>query len=201
MAITKLSDSGIATGGVLKYDSMLAGNPAYIPSAWESIATITATTNTSEFAFTGIPQTYKNLHIRGIVRQSTSEHGYGYLYIQVNSTGGYNNSLWATSTSIQYTTNGSGYIQVPVGLAGSDNSANTYGALMVDLHAYNQTNTFKSGLAMGGMTSNGTGTYQGVGLASFASSATAAVTALYVFSPFGAPMVAGSSVALYGLKG
>ena len=66
MAITKMSNSGIATGGNLKYDDMLAGNSPYIPRAtvYESIATQVLGTNATTVTFSAIPSTYQSLQIR-----------------------------------------------------------------------------------------------------------------------------------------
>lgn len=77
MAITKMSNSGIATGGSTKYDDMLAGNTAYSPAAFESIASATPSSGTT-VSFTSIPSTYKHLQIRiNLVTNSAGSPGFG----------------------------------------------------------------------------------------------------------------------------
>jgi hypothetical protein len=64
MAVSRVQTSSILQG-FPKSRSLLAGNSAYIPTAFESIATITASGSTSVLTFNSIPQTYKHLHLRG----------------------------------------------------------------------------------------------------------------------------------------
>jgi hypothetical protein len=53
MAITKMSNSGIASLGSEKYNDMLAGNAPFIPTSFESIATASATG--ASVTFSAIP--------------------------------------------------------------------------------------------------------------------------------------------------
>jgi hypothetical protein len=67
MAITKLS-SGSSFTNLQKYDSFLAGNSAYIPGDFVSIASTTGTGSSGTITFSSIPSTYKNLQIRVNIR-------------------------------------------------------------------------------------------------------------------------------------
>ena len=69
MAVTKISNSGIKTG-VLKYDSMLAGNAAYDPAATWLIQRVNGTGSSTAITFSSIPQTYQHLQIRAIMKNA-----------------------------------------------------------------------------------------------------------------------------------
>ena len=91
MAITRLSNSGIATGGVLKYDSMLAGNAAYVPTSFESIATATGTGSSGTITFSSIPSTFQHLQIRfNVLNTSTAA---SFLRYQLNGDTGANYAI------------------------------------------------------------------------------------------------------------
>jgi hypothetical protein len=90
MAVTKLSNSGIKTG-VLKYDSMLAGNPAFSPNSFESIATVTVGGGgASTVNFNSIPNTYAHLEIRGVARTESASNSTDNVGIRFNGDTGTN---------------------------------------------------------------------------------------------------------------
>ena len=61
--ITRLKLSTIEQG-LPKYRSMLAGNAAYVPSSYESIASATGTGSSGTITFSSIPSTYQSLQLR-----------------------------------------------------------------------------------------------------------------------------------------
>ena len=61
--ITRLKLSTIEQG-LPKYRSMLAGNSAYVPPSYESIASATGTGSSGTITFSSIPGTYQHLQIR-----------------------------------------------------------------------------------------------------------------------------------------
>lgn len=89
MAITKISNSGIATGGNLKYDNMLAGNAPFIPNSFESIATVTTSSGTS-LTLSSIPQTYKHLQLRWNLAETDYNGAVIRLKFNNDSTNSYN---------------------------------------------------------------------------------------------------------------
>lgn len=194
-ALPSAQVSAYTTGSITLPSARLQADP---PSAWESIATATASSTVSELLLSSIPQTYTHLHLRGIIRKDTSDHGYGYGYVEAIS--GYNHSFLAAS-SISRTTNASSLILLPYAVTGTDNLSNVFGCFVLDLHDYKNTNIRRSGFSLSGNHSNGTGTYQGIGMNSYAASATTAITSLRLYDPNGGNFVAGTSIALYGLKG
>jgi hypothetical protein len=73
MAITKMSNLGIASLGSEKYNDMLAGNAPYIPPSYESIATVNVGAGgSSTVTFSSIPSTYKHLQLRYIAKDTYS---------------------------------------------------------------------------------------------------------------------------------
>ena len=163
-------------------------------SAFESIATLTAAGGETTLAFNSIPQTYKHLQIRGSIRQSTGTNGYGYIYIRLNSSGSQaSQQIWYDATE-----RGSGGLQVPATAAGSNHTANTFGSFVADFLYYSQANTFKISSGYGGTPA--TQSYSGLGIGSGLSADTSALTSIDLYSPFSEPLVAGSTLALYGIK-
>ena len=69
--ITRLKLSTIEQG-LPKYRSMLAGNDAYIPTSFESIATATGTGSSGTITFNSIPGTYQHLQIRALAQDSNT---------------------------------------------------------------------------------------------------------------------------------
>lgn len=69
--ITRLKLSTV-TQGLPKYRSMLAGNDAFIPSSYESIASATGTGSSGVITFSSIPADYQHLQIRYIGRTTAT---------------------------------------------------------------------------------------------------------------------------------
>lgn len=158
MAITKLSNSGIATGGVLKYDSMLAGNAAFIPSSFELIASTTVGAGgTSTITFDNIPQTYVSLEIWGLVK--TEATGAADYHMRMNNDSGASNYAWYAgygpsgsnqATLGNYSTT---YITSVNGAARGDNSV--WGATIWTIPDYSKNTKFKQINHWGGFSTNG----------------------------------------------
>lgn len=192
--ITRLNLSTIEQG-LPKYRSMLAGNNAYNPTAYESIATFTATGTEQNFTFTSIPSTYQHLQIR--VRYSCPSSGGSALDMQLNSiTTGYarheigGDGASATAagqinqTSIQ-----------PYDVAPSN--AN-YAVGIIDILDYASTTKNKTVRSVFGSDRNGTGK---ILLASGLVQTTSAITSIYFDLPSTNVFSPESSFALYGIKG
>ena len=200
MAITKLSDSSITTGD--KYISMLAGNSAYIPPSYESIATVTVGSGgAANVAFTSIPATYTHLQIRGIGRTSDANTG-GNLatYIRINSDTGNNYAFHQLSGSGTSAGASSGTSQnliytIHAGPRGNDLS-NTFSAQIIDILDYTNTNKICTVRSLRGQEQNGSGS---IGLHSYLYNSTTAISRLD-FVGGGGDIVQYSSFALYGIK-
>ena len=197
MAITKLSDSSITTGD--KYISMLAGNSAYMPSSFESIASATSTGTETEFTFSSIPQTYASLQLRCILRRNTT--GTANMGLRPNNesstsfytrhilsgTGGAPTAGGTVSGTYTYAINN---IEVP------GTSTGAYCVQIWDIHNYASTTQNKTLRTFSGLNKNGSGE---VALGSNLFISTNAITSLVVY--FGGDITdAGSTFALYGIK-
>ena len=82
--ITTAKTSSILQG-FPKYRSMLAGNPYYVPPAFDSIASATGTGSSGTISFTSIPNTYTHLQIRASMRTNDPAATTTNCYIQFNT--------------------------------------------------------------------------------------------------------------------
>jgi hypothetical protein len=164
--------------------------------SYKSIATFTATGGETTMVFSSIPQTYTHLQMRGSLRYSTNTNGYGFIYIQINGSGSQSCQQLSSGSEER----GSSGLLLPRVASSSGNTANVFGSFVADFIFYTQTNTQKIALGYGGTPGN-TGSYNGLGFGSGLSADTAAITSISVNSPFGEPLVANSTFALYGIKG
>lgn len=184
------------------YASQISGHLANY--AFESIATVTVGSAVSSVSFSSIPSTYKHLQIRFIGR-STRSANQGYIVTKFNSDTGNNYAMHsvegdgsATATSAFGTFNGYGSFsslyEVPAATAG----ANMYGAGVIDILDYQNTNKATTTRALQGDDKNGSGR---IYLASGLWTNTAAINTI-TFTEFnGANIDANSKFALYGVKG
>jgi hypothetical protein len=205
MAVSRVKTSSILQG-FPKYRSMLGGNAAFIPTDFESIATITASGGESTLNFTSIPGTYKHLQIRGIGRLSGTSEGYGYSYINFNGGPQATHALRVQGTSVGSEGATSAYYQIPSAMTPSNAPTGAYGALIIDIIDYASTTKPKTIRGFSGYNTNGAALtyYHGVGISSALATGlgTSALTSVQITSgPFGETFVAGSKYALYGIKG
>jgi hypothetical protein len=167
--------------------------------AFDSIQTVTVGGGgASSIDFTSIPATYTHLQIRGISR-ATAAIGDQMLQFQLNGDTSSNYSYHAlsgagASTSAGATSSASFLIaqQSP----GNNKTAGIYGAYVIDILDYANTNKFKTTRCIGGFDANGSGE---LGLTSGNWRNTNAITSIklylgiYNFAQY-------SSFALYGVK-
>ena len=198
MAITKIKGTSSFTN-LTKYDSFLAGNAAYSPAAFESIATITATGGETSLNFTSIPGTYASLQVRGISRDTDAGTGWNYGGMRVNNDTGSNYAqhyLRGNGASIQLygnpnMTTGSGILAI-----GNGSAAGIFGVVIMDFHDYASTTRYKTIRSFVGGDSNGAGL---VVLNSTLWQSTSAITSIQIL-PGATAFAAGSTFALYGIK-
>ena len=196
MAITKVSNSGIKTG-VLKYDSFLAGNTAYFPTSFESIATVTVGSGgASSVEFTSIPATYSHLQIRAICQTSS---GGQFVKMQFNN----DTTLANYRAHISYGY-GSGSASSDYGnnytlLVWANNTgsvANTFAGAVIDILDYANTNKYKTTRSLDGYETNSAGT---IALTSGLWMNTSAISSIKFLGYSGNP-IQYSQFALYGIK-
>jgi hypothetical protein len=195
MAVYKFKTNSLKTP--LKYSSFLAGNAAYDPASFFSIATVTLTGTSTGITFTSIPSTYTHLQLRTVTINSTS----GNRLVQVGSSGSvdtgsnyYMHELWAGGSS---TTSGSIIATDNIQMFYAPPSSTALASSVTDILDYTNTNKTTLLKSFGGADLNGSGR---ITLSSGYWSNTATINTLKVY-PSGGNFEAGSRFALYGIKG
>jgi hypothetical protein len=179
------------------------------PSSYESIATLTSSGSDSLLTFTSIPATYKSLQIRAITKD-TSTTSYGptsaFVSLRFNSTAsGYmNHSLYGNgSSALAYAgATSNSIMELPGSYMPSGASyTNMFAAFILDIHDYASTTKNKTVRMITGNDANGNGTTNSVvSLNSGLWNNTAAITSIGFYSA-AANFAAGTTFALYGIKG
>ena len=202
--VYKLSANSVKNGRTV-YGSMLAGNPAFVlPGDFESIATVSLSSAASDVTFSSIPATYSHLQIRAIFRNTQFSGGGNeqYLSLQCNGDTGSNYSYHyllgnggaassggsATQTRMQF--------EYPIPM--SNDLANVYGAGIIDILDYKNTNKYTTARVLTGVNCNGS-TTKNIILASGLWQNTSAVTSIRIF-PKEDQFETYSHFALYGIK-
>jgi hypothetical protein len=182
---------------------MLAGNSPYIPvppSNWNSIATATLASAATSISITGIPGTYKHLHIRCLARKDAQ--GYGYNYIQLNSTGGYyNNEMQGYPYTVtQSASSNNTYFQLSGGSSNSSNTANGWGTSIIEILDYADSSKVALLRGRGGAPIGGGayGQFMGIAQGQATSLGAAAITSVTVTADAG-NFIAGTTLAIYGI--
>jgi len=197
MAITSIK-TGSSFTNLTKYDSFLGPNSAYIPPAFESIATATGTGSAGSLTFSYIPSTYKHLQIRACYRNTTGGGGVAMEYNSDTGSNYTNHYLLGTGTAAQ--AYGYDTTFVPntylwgIGIGTSTTNPTVQ---IVDILDYTSTNKNKTIRVLSGLDNNGTGNIvlsSSVWLNSTTAISTIKLTPDYAFAT-------NSTFALYGIKG
>jgi len=195
MAITKMSNSGIASTGSEKYNDMRAGNPPFIPSVYVSIASVTSTGGETSFAFTSIPQTYKHLQLRYSGRLDPS----GNMTLRFNNNNpsnyyGYGAGAYGSAVNYESIQGTSFYI------SGTGQGANvTYATVgLFDIYDYSSTGRNKGFKNFLGKAGNATSNSEVWWTGGFVSLDTGALNSIQILGSN--PFVAGSVFSLYGMS-
>jgi hypothetical protein len=202
MAITSIK-TGSSFTNLIKYNDFLAGNTAFSPSSFESIATVTVGSGgSSSIEFTSIPSTYTHLQIRGIVKWSDTSDDRTLLKVEYNSDTGSNyarhlvggNGSGAFVDGVASTTARAGARII----SSNASYANMFTAYVMDILDYTNTNKYTTTRTLGGFDTNG-GSFQEIVLGSFLWQNTAAITTIKLL-PGSANFTQYSQFALYGIK-
>jgi hypothetical protein len=177
------------------------GAAAGAGGSYESIATVTVSSGgSSSVSFTSIPSDYTHLQIRGIGRTNRAETN-DLLLIQFNSDTGSNYSFhnlegygggvgaaaYTSQTKIWFWMN-----------TGANSAANVFGAQVIDILEYKNTNIYKTVRSLGGTDENG------IGAINFGSGnwrSTSAITSITLAPALGSLFSQYTQYALYGIKG
>jgi len=186
-----------------KSRSLLVGNPSFIPSSYESIATVTVGSGgSSSIEFTSIPSTYTHLQIRGIAKSARTGSARNDLIIKLNGSSTtyahhqlYGDGASAAALGTASTTQG----LLGINCVPSSGYTSQFGVVVADILDYTNTNKNKTIRSLAGTDNNGAGF---ISLSSALWYATpVAVTSIdltvdgaYNFEQY-------SQFALYGIKG
>jgi len=207
MAITSIK-TGSSFKNLIKYNDFLAGNTAFQPTAYESIATVTVGSGgAADITFSSIPSTYQHLQIRGIARNSNASNGGLNINMQFNSDTGSNYShhylgtyqgegaaVWAGGAANE------SFI-VPFLMPTNNLGASIFSAGVIDILDYKDTNKYKTIRGLGGYDMNGAATgYNYLNLNSGNWRSTSAITSIKLYGTSGNFMQY-TQFALYGIKG
>ena len=182
---------------ITRYTDMLAGNAAFVDTDYESIATINFATAAAGFDFQNIPQTYQHLEIRFMAYSTLSASVDNLAMYANNDTSNVysTHSLFGNGSSVtsnNFTTQPRIYL--PSLLSAATSAQYTVG--IIQILDYTSTNKFKTTRTLHGYDANGSGI---VGLSSGSFQSTGAITRFS--GGTSANIVAGSTFALYGIKG
>ena len=200
MSITRVKASSI-TQGLPKGKTALTGNDVILPGSYESIQTVTLSSNQTSINFTSIPSTYTHLQIRGIVR-STRSNSNNNIYIGLNgdtTTGNYNahslvgDGASASSSQLSGVTGMGSIYSINVA---ATSTASVFGGIVIDILDYANTNKYKTMRTLSGYDANGSGN---TGIFSGLWMNTAAVTSINLLTYYD-QYATYSSFALYGIK-
>lgn len=182
--------------------SQISGRLWAPAGAYDAIASVTVPSGgVSSIEFVGIPTGYKHLQIRGIGRSTNTTSTTAYsaeLLIQFNGDTASNYNAHAieangSSVSAQYQTS---MTMVNLGGPFTTQTANAFGASVIDILDYANTSKFKTVRAIGGQDLNGYGTMM---FCSGLWRSTSAITSIKMVSG-GTGWAQYSQFALYGVK-
>ena len=200
MAVSRVKTSSVLQG-FPKYRSMLAGNSAYNPSSFESIASTTLSGSSSTITFSSIPSTYQHLQLRFTTRDTATGTAQADVRLRFNNV--------STSSYVIHYLNGDGataiasyaaantYLDIYAGAPRAGTTANTFSGAIVDIHDYASTTKNKTVRSFSGTDLNGSGN---VTLQSGLFLNTSAISRIDIVSD-GTAFASGSVFALYGIKG
>jgi hypothetical protein len=196
MAVSRVQTSSIVQG-FPKSRSLLAGNSAYVPPSFESIATYTVGSGgVTNVEFTGIANTWKHLQIRFFVKPNASFH----LGMQFNSDTASNYSrhrLWGSGSS-PLNVEGSANTSYMEAMYINYNDSTTTGAGIIDVLDYANTSKYKTIRNLHGSDFNGGGRLE-INSGNWRS--TSAVTSIKFYTTGSETMNQYTQFALYGIKG
>ena len=187
------------------YASQISGHLAPpIIQAYESIQTyIVGSGGSSSITFSSIPSTFTHLQIRCINRDTTSTYYSNDLYMTFNGDTGNNYSvhrIYGTGSGVANADNVTTTSYMLIGQqATGKNAASYFGANVIDVLEYANTNIYKTARGLGGVDLNGNSD----GRIMFQSGnwrSTSAITSIS-FRASSGNLAEYSSFALYGIKG
>lgn len=184
--------------GILNSQVSAVGGGSY-----ELIQSQILSASQASITFDSIPGTYKHLQIRAVARSARADNNRTPLRITLNGDTGSNysyHSLWGTGSIVQGDSGtSSAFMQVAYMIPDNDSGlANNFGAGIIDILDYTNTNKNTSIISFGG---NKSRFNQDVQLDSGSWRNTAVVTSVNLYAANGFNFVSGSRFSIYGIKG
>jgi hypothetical protein len=179
--------------------SSISGNLA--TNSYESIATVTPYTTTSTVVFSSIPATYRHLQIRFIGRTDrANQEDNIQLRFNSDSAGNYAaHVLYGDGATASSFSDGSSItFNTRSVVAAASATSGVFGAGIIDILDYANTNKYKTVRSLNGYDNNGAGQ---VRLSSGLWMNTAAINTITIVPANGPNFTANSHWALYGIKG
>lgn len=200
--VHKLSAMGSLTTNKIDYPSMLAGNAAFNPNAYDSIATvIVGAGGASDITFSSIPSTYQHLQVR-ITAKGNRAIAIENAYLTFNGDSGSNynsHAIYGDGTTLFGGANtDTGMLIYTFAGNGGTTGSNVFGAGVVDILDYTNTNKNTTIRSLAGYENNSAGL---LGFNSGLWRNTSSVTSLTLRPTGGTAWIQNSSFALYGIKG
>lgn len=195
-----MANLSIKTGTISR--SMLVGNPAYSPPAYESISSTTLSATTGWVTLGSIPQTYTSLQVRilGRCQQTGSAASLVSMGINGDQTSSYS-WHWARGNGSAVASDGAASSnRMDIGYVPTNGyTSGFFGSLIIDIYNYTSTTQNKTVRAYSGFDGNGSGT---VALGSGAFLKTNAITDIAFSNQNNAfDWSVGTTFSLYGIKG
>ena len=137
-------------------------SPSIVPNSYESISTVTVTSNVGNIEFSSIPSTYTHLQVR-MLATAASGSGNGPVSIQLvlNSDTGANytwHRLYGSGSGSGSNDQGTSQNNTLSAIANYNSSVNNiYSASVLDIIDYANTNKYKTLTSLGGYDANGSG--------------------------------------------
>jgi hypothetical protein len=177
--------------------SAITGN--LVTNSYESIATVTVGGATGYAEFTSIPSTFTHLQVRLITDTSAGDVSIG---ARFNSDTGSNyayQTLYGDGSNVYVNYNGVSQTSY-LSFARGGNNSGAFGAAVVDILDYKNTNKYKTVRSLTGRDTNGGASGGIVWFSSGVWQSTSAITSIRL-TPESGNLNTYSSFALYGIKG
>lgn len=169
-------------------------------SGYDALATVTLSATTASVSFAGIPSGYKHLQLRILGRGDRAAGGVS-VNMQFNgdtNTANYYSHYIEGNGSTAYAGAAANVIYI-YDLAAASSTTNVFGAQIIDILDYTNTNKNKTVRGLSGWDNNSASPNGQIALQSGLWSSTAAITSINL-TPFSGNFIANSSFALYGVK-
>jgi hypothetical protein len=202
MAITSIK-TGSSFTNLVKYNDFLAGNTAFSPSSYESIASATGTGSSGTITFSSIPSTYTSLQVRFMAKSTFGSDNANQVRVRFNGDTAANYTYHNVygDGSAAYAEGAASQTYSQLRFLAPSTSANLLGVGIMDVQQYANTSNYKTLRYFGGTDTNGnTSIVSPVILGSGLWMSTSAITSIsFICSTLN--FTTDTTFALYGLRG